>query len=113
MGSASCSLPLARTPELTGDVDVDVARAVGLDVAEVTDVTLGVGGTSVVLTMGVEMRASRSTAVAVVTKPACERLRFVVEEDGTNWWMWKPGDVSGCSWWRWRSSATRPRRGSH
>lgn len=109
--------PLFRAPELTGDVDVDVARAVGLDVAKVTNVTLGVGGTAVILTMRVEMRAGRSTTVAIVTKSYVSVCSVCVEEmlkkDVTNWWMWKPGDVSGCSRWRWRSSATRPQRGSH
>jgi hypothetical protein len=44
------------------DVDVDVARAVGLDVAEVADVALRVGGAAVVLAVGVEVGAGRGAA---------------------------------------------------
>jgi len=52
---------------LTGELEVNVALGVGLDVAEVTDVTLlGVGGT-VVLAVGVEVGASRGTAARDVT----------------------------------------------
>ena len=68
-GSAGRSLPLHSAPRLTGDVNIGVARAVGLDIAEVTNVTVGVGGTAVVLAMRVKVRAGRSTAVRVVTKP--------------------------------------------
>lgn len=50
----------------TSDVDADVALVVGLDVAEVADVALGVGGAAVVLAVGVEVRAGRGAAVRVV-----------------------------------------------
>lgn len=61
-------LTLRASATLTGDVDVDVARAVSLDVAEVADVTLSVRRTSVVLSMRVEMRPRRRTTVGVVSK---------------------------------------------
>lgn len=41
---------------------------VGLDVSEVTNVSLGVGGSTVVLLEGVEVGAGRGAAVGVVTK---------------------------------------------
>jgi len=53
---------------LVSDGALAIALAVGLEVAEVTDVTLRVGGCAVSLAVWVEVRASAGASVGVVTK---------------------------------------------
>jgi hypothetical protein len=54
----------------TRDVDGSSARAVSLDVAQITDVPLLIRGSTVVLALGVEVGAGGSAAVRVVTELA-------------------------------------------
>lgn len=54
--------------DLVGKVELSGTAAVRLDITEVTNVPLGVGGSTVVLFKGVVMGASRGTAVGVVSK---------------------------------------------
>jgi hypothetical protein len=53
---------------LTGDVNSGSSLGVGSDVSEVTNVALGGGGGTVVLAVGVEVRARRSAAVAHIAE---------------------------------------------
>jgi hypothetical protein len=67
-GAADNALGSDELDELVGHRALSIALAIGLEVAKVTNVADLVGGSTMVLAMGVEMGASRGAAVGVVTK---------------------------------------------
>ena len=67
-GAAEDALGADQLDELVGDGALGVALAIGLEVAQVTNVALVVLGGTVGLAVRVEVRAGGSAAVGVVTK---------------------------------------------
>merc|ERR1712183_829605 len=67
-GAAENALRADQLDELVRDGALGVALGVGLEVAQVADVALAVGGGAVGLVVGVEVRTGAGAAVGVVTK---------------------------------------------
>jgi hypothetical protein len=102
-GAANNAVGANKLDEVVGHGTLGVTLAVSLDIAEITNVAGLVGGGTVVLAVGVEVRASGSAAVGVVTKGvdvesslgvgvvtgdvpgdgSGSRLRLLLEDDGT------------------------------
>jgi hypothetical protein len=67
-GAANNALGTDQLDEPVGHGALGVAVSIRLDVAEITDVTLLIGGSTVGLVVRVEVRTGRSAAIGVITK---------------------------------------------